>query len=231
MLAEPLTYFHSHFGFEPALIHRIVAGSKYAALMLKNGQVGVCSTLNIPIVAEDVNFDDPDLSKRGHRIVYNAYLNALLNYDVEYEAEKDIFDHIDFTVRGPIVMIGYFVPLVKKFRESGIHLSIFDQMEKSGLLMPMDQMEFFLNAAKTVILSSTTLSNGTFMKVLEQTSASCDVFLLGPSSLLHPWLKGYKNVVNIYGTLFKPFDHHILDVISAGKGTRTFLKYGKKVNI
>ncbi len=231
MLAEPLAHFYGHFGFDPGLIHRIEAGDRYAGLMLENGHIGVCSTLNNSIPAEDVNFNEPDLSKRGHRIVYHAYLNALLNYAVECEGEKDIFDHIDFAVCGPIVMIGYFRPLVKKFMVSGIQLTIFDQMEKSGILTPMDQMENLLSTAQTVILSSTTLSNGTFMHVLGQTSGACDVFLLGPSSLLHPWLKKYKNVVNIYGTLFTPFDHQVLDVIAAGKGSRTFLKYGKKVSI
>jgi uncharacterized protein (DUF4213/DUF364 family) len=231
MVTEPLAYFHRHFGFDTGRIHRIEAGRRYVGLMLTNGQIGVCSTLNNPLRSGDVHFAKPDLSRREHRIVYNAYLNALLNYEIEYESENDIFEHIDFARRGEIVMIGYFRPLVKKFRAAGIHLTIFDQLEKDGLLTPLEQMSFFLSTARSVILSSTTLSNNTFLSILEQTPTRCEIFLLGPSSLLHPWLKRYKNIVNIYGTLFNPFDDQVLDVISAGKGTRTFLKYGKKVHI
>lgn len=231
MTGDPLLHFHGLFGFNKGLIERVSAGEKYVGVMLKTGEIGVCSTLNSHIDKGDLEVENPALDRPAQRILYNAYLNALLNYNIPYEDDKDIFQHIDFSVREKVVMIGFFRPLVKKFNESGFDLTIFDYLEKDEVLTPLKEMNSFLATARTVILTSTSISNGTMNKVLAHTSPSCDVFLLGPSSILHPDMKRYRNIRKIYGAVFKPYDHHILDIISRGNGTRSFLKYGKKVNI
>lgn len=209
----------------------MAAGEKYAGLMLENGRIGVCSVLNNRVSARDLGIRQPDLRIMSHRIVYNAYLNALLNYDIEYEDEKDIFDHKAFAGRHNITMVGFFRPLVRKFTESGIRLTIFDLVEKDEALTPLHKLESELGRSETVILTSTTLFNGSFLKILERTPEGCEVLLLGPSSILHPDLMGYRNVRKIYGAVFDLFDGRILDIIAGGHGAQTFLKHAKKVNI
>jgi len=231
MTGDPLLHFHDLFGFDKGLIQRLSAGEKYVGVMLKTGEIGVCSTLNTHVEKGDLEVEYPDMGRPAQRILYNAYLNARLNYNIAYEDDKDIFKHIDFSVREKVVMIGFFRPLVKKFRESGFDLTIFDFLEQDEVLTPLKEMNSFLATARTVILTSTSISNGTMNNVLAHTSPSCDVFLLGPSSILHPDMRRYPNIRKVYGAVFEPYDHHILDIISQGHGTRSFLKYGKKVNI
>jgi len=230
-MKEPLHHFYARYGIDKKLIHQVSTGTKYISIMLKNGQIGVCSTLNQAFTPDQLKFDQPDLDNPAHRIFYNAYLNASLNYQVKIEDTKDIFFHIDFSRKNNIVMIGNFRPLVKKFKDAGIHLTVFDRVEYDDYLIPVDQMELYLSKARTVILTSTTIFNGTFEDTILHSAETCDVFLLGPSSILHPDMKSYRNIKKVYGAIFKLFDERILNVIAEGHGTQSFLKFGKKVNI
>ena len=45
-MQEPLEYFFEKYGIDLQNIKHIVCGTKYVAVELKNGQIGVCSTLN-----------------------------------------------------------------------------------------------------------------------------------------------------------------------------------------
>ena len=199
--------------------------------MLDNGHIGVCSTLGHIVSADQLNFNRPDLESTTFRIFYNAYLNAVLNYSVEPEEKLDIFQHIDFKRKKQIVMVGFFRPVVAKFKEMGIPLKIFDRIENDEILNPYADMKRALNEASSVILTSTSIFNGTFLDITEQTPQNSDIFLLGPSSILHPDMKKYRNVNKVYGALFNPYDENILDIIAQGHGTQTFLKFGQKVNI
>jgi hypothetical protein len=60
---------------------------------------------------------------------------------------------------------------------------------------------------------------------------SCDIFLLGPSSIMNRDMFGYKNIKKIFGSIFKPDDKNVLNVIGNGFGTKKFLKYGRKVSL
>lgn len=231
MNKDPLIYFYNNIGFDNSLIKRIVTGAKYVGILLKNGQIGVCSTLGTPIDPRKIPSDVPDLSKRSHRIFYNAYLNALLNYRANPEDEQDIFQHIDFSTHTKIVMIGFFRPLVKKFQEAGIQLDIFDNLENDPVLTPMANIASYLSSAGSVILTSTSIFNGTFEHILKLTGNKTDIFLLGPSSILHQDMTKYRNIKKVYGALFQLNDERILDIIDEGHGTQTFLKFGRKVNI
>lgn len=230
-MGDPLQHYYSILGYEKPLIKRMVAGTKYVGIMLTNGQIGVCSTLNKVVSVETLMFEKPDLSVSSHRMLYNAYINAHLNYSSDFEDKKDIFQHIDFSEKSKIVMVGYFRPVVKKFLDAGIDLSVFDLIEKDDILLPLDQLNYYLGQAATVILTSTSIANGSFVDILTETSSECEVFLLGPSSILHWEMMNYRNIKKIYGAVFDLNDHRILDIIADGNGTQTFLKYGEKVNI
>ena len=77
---DPLQYFANIFPFEKKKIKRYAIGEKYVGIMLNNGHIGVCSTLQNTV--EDALMTDGILSLEtlSHRIIYNAYVNAVVNY-------------------------------------------------------------------------------------------------------------------------------------------------------
>jgi uncharacterized protein (DUF4213/DUF364 family) len=229
---EPLKYFYQKYGFDISRIKRIAAGEKYLGLMIDDGRIGVCATLRKRVNVgsmKDKGF--PDLDNHDHRLIYTAYLNALLNYESDYNDEKDIFDFINFGSYKKVVMIGDFRPLVKKFRQSGLNVSVFDLYSDSEVVIPIEHREKYLGEADGVILTATSIFNDTFVEILKSVNEKCDVFLLGPTAILDKKMKEYRNVKVVFGTVFKKNDHLILDIIADNEGTRHFQKFGKKVYI
>ncbi len=231
IIEEPLKYFYKTEGFKRELIKTIAVGEKYTAVVHKNGNIGVCSNLQIEVSANVLENENLDLDKPSHRILYNAYLNANFNYNNKYESSLDIFDHIDFDKKANIVMIGYFKPLVEKFLDKEIDLKIFDKVEKDDILSPINKMNHFIEVASTLIITSTTIFNNTFLDIISRTQKHCDIYMLGPSSILHPEMKRYKNIKQVYGAVFEPNDERVIKMIEEGHGTRTFLPFGTKVYI
>jgi uncharacterized protein (DUF4213/DUF364 family) len=232
-MIEPLFYIYNNIaGFDRKEIKKIAIGSKYVGVMLNNGNIGVCANLGVEVPEKQSKFKQPDLLYPAHRIIYNAYLNAKLNYDNSYKGKTDIFDQIDFSHKKNIVMVGYFRPLVKKFKEARIDLAIFDKViNKDEMQIALELMEEYLAEARTVILTSTTIAHGTFESIIKQTPIDADILLLGPSSILHPDMLNYKSINSIYGAIFEKYDTRILDIIEQGKGTKVFLPLGSKVYI
>lgn len=95
-MKEPIEYFFEKYGIDLKSINEIICGSKYVAVLLKNGQVGVCATLNNYVNIDVRDLKIPDVKNIQHRIVLNAYFNAVFNYQNEYDTTSDIFDKIDF---------------------------------------------------------------------------------------------------------------------------------------
>ena len=73
-----------------------------------------------------------------------------------------------------------------------------------------------------MILTSTSVFNGTFLDTVNATPEACHVYLLGPSSIMVPELLQYKNVKMIFGATFEKNDIRVLDVIENHGGTRQF---------
>lgn len=230
-MTEPLSHFSKIYPFDNHRINRLVIGEKYAGILLKNGQIGVCSTLRNDVDFDIISTPKIDLENINHRIIYNTYLNALLNYHNNYKADIDIFEALDFSQNDNIVMVGYFRPLVKKFNTANIPLKIFDLYEKDDIVQPASQQITALKDANTVILTSTSIFNNTFSDIIQYTHQNCHIYLLGPSSILHQHMLKYRNITNIFGAVFEKNDQRILETIKKGNGTRTFLPLGTKVYI
>ncbi len=218
-------------GFKKQLIKKIVPGKKYLAVLLANGQIGVCATLGNKI-PEDFNPPNQlDLDNPVHRILFIAYTNASLNYLIADLRENDIFDQINFCFYEKIVMVGYFESLLQKFQKAGMHVHVFD-IEKLGAdILQMDLQEKYLGMADAVIITSTSLVNNTFDQVLASVSNDSHVFLLGPSGTLTREFFRYPQVKMVFGSLFEKNDHRVLNMIQKGNGTKHFLPYLRKVFI
>ena len=231
MTNEPLTHFVEKQGVDITAIDRIVCGSKYSAVLLKDGHIGVCANLANPVDLNIETLKTPDLNKIQQRIILNAYFNAKLNPLNQYEKTVDIFDGIDFKLYKNIVMAGLFKPLLQKFKENNITLHVFDRLKKDCLLDPIGNEIETVKKADAVILSATSIFNGTFTEIVNNTGNHCHVFLLGPSAIMDRDMFTYKNIKGIYGSIFELHDERVLDAVKNGQGTRTFLQFGKKVSL
>ncbi|MCK5077947.1 MAG: hypothetical protein KAR38_16310 [Calditrichia bacterium] len=228
---EPLSFLFEKIGFDVLEIEKIVKGEKYSAVMLKNGNIGVCANLGNKITVDRSDMNSPDLGNIQHRIILTAYYNALLNYENSFSQNVDIFEVINFKNYDKIVMIGLFKPILEKFKNSNIKVTVFDLEKKSSELVPLGQQYDFVNKADSVILTSTGIFNQTFLPLVNRTKNNCDVFLLGPSSIMNKELFNYRNVKGIFGSVFEKYDNRVIDVIANGGGTKEFLKFGGKVFI
>ena len=228
---EPLEYFLHNDGYDPSFIKRCEIGEKYAGIMLNNGNIGVCAILGQQVDDSILSGREPDTTNVGHRILLNAYFNALHNYTMPEVGKGDIFTEERFSAYERIVMIGSFASLLEKFYTAGISLDVFDRITGEEFLIPMRHQPGFLARAGCVILTGTTVSNNTFMEITGHTSDGCDIFLLGPSNILHQAMLSYKNIKVVFGSRFKNSDHRVLDLIRDGHGTKSFLNNENKVYI
>lgn len=229
ILQEPLTHYVNKYGISVSQLDRIIIGSKYSAVQLKNGHIGVCSNLRKKFDVDILELQNPDLENTNHRILITAYFNALLNYNNKYIRTADIFDKINFKNIKNIVMIGMFKPILKKFEESNIDVSVFDMRDNTNEVLPYKNEMEYVAKADAIILTSTSIFNRTFMDIIKNSKESCHIFLLGPSTIMNTDMFSYKNIKCIFGSVFNRFDDRVLDTISKGEGTRKFLPFGKKV--
>jgi uncharacterized protein (DUF4213/DUF364 family) len=231
MINEPLRHFVEKHGVDLSTVEKIVCGRKYSGVLLKNGNIGVCANLLNEVKVEKADLSTPDLDRIDHRIILNAYFNATLNYINHYEESADIFDGIDFTNYEKIVMVGLFRPILEKFKMNNIKIHVFDLIKTSGELAPIKNEMEYVKKADAIILSATSIANGTFMEIVTHSRESCDIFPLGPSSILSKEMFEYRNIKSIFGSIFKSHDENVLNTIKNGYGTRAFLKFGRKVSL
>lgn len=228
-ITDPIYHFLKEYNYHPESIDRIVVGDKYLGCLLKNGQLGVCATLRHNFEKGFSFLNKPNPDQTSYRILLNAYFNAILNYKPQYKDIKDIFDFIPFENYQRIVMIGYFKSLVVKFNEAGIHLDIFDLDESQPDVLSIGNQQEYLQKADAAIITSTSISNASFMSLVGGTREDADVFLLGPSTILNPFMYQYPNIRKIFGMIFPENQGLVLDIINEGEGTPSFGKYGHKV--
>jgi len=225
---EPLEFLLSIYKFETDKIENISTGLRYTAVLLKNGNIGVCANLGHKIDTDKNIYSNYDLKKLSHRIVLNAYLNSLLNYSNNYKNSTDIFDVIDFKKYNKIVMLGFFKLVLKRFDDAGIPITIFDLSKHDIALTPISEQKSILQKTDAIILTSTSIFNTTFTNSINSTNDNCEIFLLGPSSIMTKELFNYKNIKMIFGSTFGKDDHRILKIIQNDGGTKDFLKFGNK---
>lgn len=215
--------------YSPEEIQEVVIGRKYLACLLKNGNLGICATLDQTFPPGYSYGKDPDINSYCDRILLNAYFNAQLNYSREYAEDKDIFDFMSFDGYKNIVMIGYFVSLVKKFEEAKIALNIFDLKEDTPNIVPLEKQKQYIANADALIVTSTSVSNSSFPYLVGATSNRAEVFLLGPSTILDPDMYQYQNIKKIFGMVFTGNEEQVMKLIQEGHGTPSFSKFGHKV--
>lgn len=231
-MEEPLKLFYHIYGYNKHKTMDVVMGEKYLAVLLKNGNMGVCATLLNNINPSICELDELNMDILAHRILYTAWLNAVVNYKNHYSKQIDIFELINFHKYNRIVMIGYFKPVAEKLRSAQIDFSIFDLYKKDDDIVSLENQAEYIRNADAVILTATSIFNNTFRDIVCNTSpGACDIFILGPSAILDSHMLQYRNIKNIFGFVFPANGEQAIEVIRDGGGTRSFNKFGSKVYI
>ncbi len=230
-LPDPIAQLLSQHSYNPAEIDQLVIGQKYLACLLKNGHLGICARLNTPCEHFKTIPSQVDQSRLCDRVLLNAYFNALLNPVQSFQNKLDIFDLISFDQYSQIVMIGYFPPLVEKFNQQHIPIKIFDLATHHPGITALNQQMDAVTQADAIILTATTIFNKSFVSIVTATKMHSHVYLLGPSSIMDPFMFQYPNVKAVFGMIFPEKQHEIMKLIENGHGTRVFGKLAQKVNI
>ncbi len=231
-MKDILVTLFEQYPFDSNNYESIICGEKFIAVMLKNGSIGVASTLleKMPTDAFDV-LKNPDFTIYTHRILANAWINACVNHSEIITGSNDIFDAITFTKFKNVVMVGYFGSLAQKFNSKDLKLTIFDLNEHEKPVEPLQNQKQCIQNADCVILTSTSIANGTIGNLISYKDNNCQVYLLGPSTPLTRSIFEHLPISGIFGARFKPFDYEVLRAIEAGGGTRSFLANMQKVYI
>jgi hypothetical protein len=231
-MSDILSKLFNKYPFNSSQVEQAITGKKCLAIMLKNGNIGVCSTL-CNTIAEPIEeiLSKANLSNYHHRIAVNTWVNACTNYTLEPSGLGDISSVINFTEVHNLVMIGYFGSLANRLKQNGTRLKIFDYNEEHGITEPMEKQVEEISQAQAIILTSTSIANNTFTNIVKTAKPTCNIYMLGPSTPLSGEMFNNPNIAGLFGARFKPFDFDVLNAIANGGGTRSFLDRMEKVFI
>ncbi len=224
---EPfLDLMYEKYGYDHALVRNFGAGERYLAIELVNGNIGIAGT-------EGRVFDEDlpvkiDLDNHFHRVLLNAYYNALINYRTETLIEDgDILKVVDFSQYKNIYMIGFFRPVYEKMQERGWEVKVFDP-RFPDISLPMDKEKEYLADADAIIITALTLSKHYDLIEIMEASPESDKFILGPSSLMAAEMCEY-GIKGVFGVQFKPYDTYVISLAKQGYGTPYFLPRATKM--
>ena len=230
-MTDPLVFLSERCPYNAGNILASVRGKMYFGIMLANGQIGVSSTLGITLETDALLVTKIDLNRQDHRIFQLAYANAVLNYEQEYPLTGDIFDLVQFGKDNPTVMIGYFPPLVEKFRSAGLPLKVFDLQKEHADLSGAAELPSATSAAGQVIISATSLINKSVSEILAYAKTKTDLYLLGPSTPLNEQMRKNFGFTHLFGMIFEPYEFAVMEMIGQGLGTQSFSSKGEKVKL
>jgi uncharacterized protein (DUF4213/DUF364 family) len=160
-----------------------------------------------------------------------AAINALAEQGGENSSQQDLIDLLQITEKDQVGMIGCIEPLVRKIRQRTDNLFVFDEAksEMDGLT-ETHEIPTILSQCHVVLLSATTLVNKTFDSLMEMSSQTRDLCLLGPSTPLFQEFFRTRGITVLAGRQIIDADK-LLQIVSEAGGTRRFGKVTRKVNI
>ncbi|AKB26993.1 hypothetical protein MSSIT_0274 [Methanosarcina siciliae T4/M] len=162
----------------------------------------------------------------------NALSHMLRDLEPEHfrRSYSDILDLVKPEDR--VAMVGYFGPLVPKILKITGKLTILEKREiesPQARTLSSEKAREILPSSDVIILSASTLANGTFDELLSFRGAAREVVLLGPTAPLYPEPFFEKGITAVMGTrIIDP--RTMLTVVSEAGGTKKLHKYcGEKV--
>jgi len=161
-----------------------------------------------------------------------AALNALVDEGEAGESSNDdLVEMLGITPKDRVGMVGDIMPLLRMIRDHAGHCVVFDEgkNEEAGITATDLEREE-LPRCSVVLLSATSLLNGTFDDVLSMASGAREICVIGPSAPLLPDIFRDRGVTMLSGRRFTDVDR-LLRIVSEAGGTKCFGPVSVKVNI
>jgi hypothetical protein len=122
-------------------------------------------------------------------------------------------------------MVGYFGPLIKRFKQRQALLDILDQSR--GLGEPTDFYKKLKNWADVLFLTSTSILNNSTEEILANVHARVKTIMLGPSTPMVAAAFEHLPVHMLAGTV--PLDkENIVKTVRHGMGTPVLHRFSRK---
>jgi len=159
-----------------------------------------------------------------------ALINAL-NYKMALNLPEDhdnkiMFDRFEISQGRRVAMVGYFPPLVRIFEQRGVLLEILDMSR--GLGEKKDFYDKLQHWAQVLLLTSTSILNGSTEEILAHAGENLQSIMLGPSTPMVADAFEHLPVHMLAGTV--PLDKEmILKAVRHGMGTPVLHRYSRKV--
>jgi hypothetical protein len=136
-----------------------------------------------------------------------------------------MLDILEIGVGTRVAMVGYFGPMIPMLKERGAHLEIVDWGRDMGSTERLyDRLG---NWAEVLVLTATSLLNGTTEEILAAAGPGVRTLVLGPSTPMVPEAFDHLPVRLLAGTV--PMDRDkVLAAIRHGAGTPVILRSSKK---
>ena len=229
-LDDLLAFYYCRYKYHPQRIRTWSRGIRYSAVMLENGNIGVCANLNCgELKSSPPQSNNLDLVKLSHRVWFQAYLNAGLNYHNYYPLKNDILEIIDFSPGSRLVMVGLFKPVLNKLIDKQIKVNVYDLKFQNITPDYFGMLQNDLHRASEVILTATSITNQTFNEIISKTNNSTKIYVLGPSTIMDDQILKLNRVNGLFGMMFKSEDWRVVETIGQGGGTKDFVKFAEKV--
>ncbi|MGQ9788714.1 MAG: Rossmann-like domain-containing protein [Candidatus Hadarchaeaceae archaeon] len=191
----------------------------YTAVMLNNEYVGLCHTPTEDIAhthagrrSDFHGFKALDVARLSNsfdvidRVVGIATLNAISQYIMDSEGYSrgfgvDAMDEIDVKAEDEAAVVGYIRPLVGKLRAKVKKVHVFEhnpQLRGEALLDTF--VDSILPKSNVVVISGSSLANGTVDRLLELSKGARVVVFAGPTSSTLPeplFSRGVKIIAGV----------------------------------
>ncbi len=235
-------------------VKRVVMGLSYTAVELNTGHIGVCYTFASEIIpnccqiwrragtlAGSTAMKIAELSKSwdlSEAVVGVAALNALSQLAIERSGEKyiitegDLIDHVKIRKDDTVVLVGNIHPFVPKIKEKTEKFFILEKNPRlrEPNVLPDVAAEEVLPYADIVIITGTTLANGTIDRLLELSKDAREIGLVGPTASVFPDPL-FKHGVTLIGGIKVTAGEKIMQIISEGGGTPNFKAACKYITV
>jgi uncharacterized protein (DUF4213/DUF364 family) len=224
-------------------IDLVSLGLGYTAVITSDGGIGIsytyfkdkktCMVLNKAIDYEGRPADGLLKKIKSENTIEKSMALALvnaLNYDDALKLPEDRNNTIllkKFKIQPAtnVAMVGYFGPLVDRFKRKNIPLEILDASR--GLGKKKDFYARLGNWAHVLLLTSTSILNNTTEEILAKVHKKVKTVMLGPSTPMIAEAFDHLPVHMLAGTV--PIDRdNILKAVRHGAGTPVLHKFSRK---
>jgi hypothetical protein len=228
---------------EKVNVDLLYLGLGYTAAVTSDGGIGIAYTYfdnktSCMVLNEAVDYENRPASELLEKIKSDAaieksmalaLINAL-NYEdaLKLPEDKDntiLFERFNIQPDTNVAMVGYFRPLVDRFRKQNIPLEILDASRGLGNIH--DFYKKLGNWADVLLLTSTSILNNTTEEILSHLHENVKTAMLGPSTPMVAEAFAHLPVHMLAGTV--PLDsENVIKAVRHGMGTPVLHRFSRK---